>query len=142
MSYSAAADDGVTGPGELEQLYARRFGHDADYRNRVWRTIIGAYFSRFISENQTVLDLGCGYGQFINNLRCGKKLAMDLNPQARQLLAPDVTFIEQDCMEPWSIADSSVDIIFSSNFFEHLPSKSALFATVSQAHRCLRQAES
>jgi SAM-dependent methyltransferase len=101
---SAAAKDGGTGPGELEQLYARRFGRDADYRNRVWRTIIAAYFSRFIGPNQTVLDLGCGYGQFINNLRCGKKLAMDLNPQARQLLAPDVTFIEQDCMEPWGIA--------------------------------------
>jgi SAM-dependent methyltransferase len=135
---SAAAKDGGTGPGELEQLYARRFSRDADYRNRVWRTIIAAYFSRFIGPNQTVLDLGCGYGQFINNLRCGKKLAMDLNPQARQLLAPDVTFIEQDCMEPWGITDSSVDVIFTSNFFEHLPSKSALFATVTQAHRCLR----
>jgi SAM-dependent methyltransferase len=41
-------------------------------------------------------------------------------------------------MEPWGIADSSVDVIFTSNFFEHLPSKSALFATVTQAHRCLR----
>src|ERR1022692_404086 len=110
---SAAAKDGGTGPAELEQLYSRRFSRDADYRNRVWRTIIAAYFSRFIGPNQTVLDLGCGYGQFINNLRCGKKLAMDLNPQARQLLAPDVTFIEQDSMEPWGIADSSVDVIFT-----------------------------
>src|ERR1039458_8598449 len=104
---SAAAKDGGTGPAELEQLYSRRFGRDADYRNPVWRTIIAAYFSRFIGPNQTVLDLGCGYGQFINNLRCGKKLAMDLNPQARQLLAPDVTFIEQDCTPSASMTRSS-----------------------------------
>src|ERR1700730_910005 len=117
---SSAMKDGVTGPAELEQLYARRFRRDADYRNRVWQTIIDAYFSRFIDPNETVLDLGCGYGQFINNLRCGKKLAMDLNPEARQLLASDVTFIEQDCMEPWGVADSSLDVIFTSNFFEHL----------------------
>jgi SAM-dependent methyltransferase len=135
---SAPEKDGVTAPAEIEQLYARRFSRDADYRNRVWQTIINAYFSRFIGPNETVLDLGCGYGQFINNVRCGKKLAMDLNPRARQLLAPDVIFIEQDCMQPWGVADSSVDVIFTSNFFEHLPSKSALFATVSQAHRCLR----
>ncbi len=135
---SSAMKDGVTGPAELEKLYARRFRRDADYRNRVWQTIIDAYFSRFIDPSEAVLDLGCGYGQFINNVHCGKKLAMDLNPEARQLLASDVTFIEQDCMEPWGVADSSLDVIFTSNFFEHLPSKSALFATVSQAHRCLR----
>ena len=77
-SDSAAEKDGVTAPAEVEQLYARRFSRDADYRNRVWQTIINAYFSRFIGPDQTVLDLGCGYGQFINNVRCGKKLAMDL----------------------------------------------------------------
>ncbi len=135
---SAPEKDGVTAPAEIEQVYARRFDRDADYRNRVWQTIINAYFSRFIGPNDTVLDLGCGYGQFINNVRCGKKLAMDLNPRARQLLAPDVTFVEQDCMHPWGVAESSLDVIFTSNFFEHLPSKSALFATVSRAHRCLR----
>jgi SAM-dependent methyltransferase len=38
----------------------------------------------------------------------------------------------------WPLADNTLDMIFSSNFFEHLPSKSKLKETLKEAWRCLR----
>lgn len=63
---------------------------------------------------------------------------MDLNPDAVKYLADDVTFIKQDCSLPWQLPDNSVDVVFTSNFFEHLPSKALLSDTLAQARRCLR----
>ena len=85
-----------------------------------------------------MLDLGCGWGEFINHIRARKKYGMDLNPEGRRRLAPGVEFLEQDCSAPWQIEDSSLDCVFTSNFFEHLRSKDDLRATLEQAHRCLK----
>ena len=63
---------------------------------------------------------------------------MDLNPAARQHVAPGVQFIEQDCSQEWQLPEESLDIVFTSNFFEHLPSKQALSDTVTQAKRHLK----
>jgi SAM-dependent methyltransferase len=49
-----------------------------------------------------------------------------------------VTFLEQDCSKAWPLADNSLDVVFTSNFFEHLLSKQALGETIQQAARCLR----
>ena len=38
----------------------------------------------YLPDQPYVLDLGCGYGEFINNVSCTKKFAMDLNPTARR----------------------------------------------------------
>ena len=96
------------------------------------------FFSKLIPFSATVLDLGCGYGEFINNIKCAKKYAMDMNPGAAQRLARDITFVEQDCSQAWGLPEGHLDAIFTSNFFEHLGSKSALSDTLVQAHRCLR----
>jgi thymidine phosphorylase len=72
-----------------------------------------------VPADAVVLDLGCGHGEFINNVQCGKKIAMDLNPAARQYLNPNVVFLEQDCSHPWNIPESALDVVFTSNFFEH-----------------------
>ncbi len=71
----------------------------------------------------TVLDLGCGYGEFINTIRCRNKYAMDLNPDAPRFLSQDITFLHQDCSRRWQLPDASLDVVFTSNFFEHLPDK-------------------
>ncbi len=121
-----------------EAIYARRFAHHEAYRASVWRVLVESVFQPHIAADARVLDLGCGYGEFINNVRAAKRYAMDANPATRRRLASDVEFIERDSSEPWPIARASLDVIFTSNFFEHLASKDALRSTLEHAHRALR----
>ena len=123
---------------ELKNIYCRRFDEHVEYRDRIWKTITASYFSKFVSEKDSVLDLGCGYGEFINNIKCAHKTAMDMNPGAKEHLLPDIQFVEQDCSLPWNLPEDSLDVIFTSNFFEHLPSKKTLSDTLQQAYRHLR----
>ena len=125
-------------PEELRREYALRFGKTHEYRDAVWRVLTAEFFPRWIAPDATVLDLGCGWGEFINHIAAGRKYAMDLNPDAPGRLAPDVTCFEQDCTQPWPLPDASLDAVFTSNFFEHLRSKDALRDTLVQARRCLR----
>lgn len=63
---------------------------------------------------------------------------MDLNPQAQSRLDPSVTLFSQDCTQPWPIGSGTLDVVFTSNFFEHLPDKLALRLALQEAARCLR----
>jgi SAM-dependent methyltransferase len=123
---------------ELSKIYHRRFVRTAAYRNKVWRILTQHFFARWVPPESTVLDLGCGYGEFINNIAVERKQAMDLNPDAPKHLAKDVQFFHQDCSLPWPQLDNSLDVVFSSNFFEHLPNKNSLNSTIRQARRCLK----
>jgi SAM-dependent methyltransferase len=123
---------------DLKRIYSQRFSGVTAYRSKVWQTLIGCYFSKFIPENSSVLDLGCGYGEFINNVRAGHKYGMDLNPDSAERLHSDVTFLSQDCSERWNLPDHSLDVVFTSNFFEHLPDKASLGKTLDEVRRCLK----
>jgi SAM-dependent methyltransferase len=63
---------------------------------------------------------------------------MDLNPDASTFLGPDVTLLPQDCGVRWPLPDASLDVVFTSNFFEHLPDKATLGRTLDEVARCLR----
>ena len=123
---------------ELEKIYSARFSGLEAYRNKVWSVLVKEFFSRWIRPADSVLDLGCGYCEFINNISAAQKFAMDLNPRARDRVSRPTRFIEQDCSVAWPLPDESLDVVFSSNFFEHLPSKAALEATLVEAYRCLK----
>ena len=122
----------------LQQIYSRRFQGNLDYRNRVWQTLTADFFSRWIRPTDRVLDLGCGYCQFINHIACSEKYGMDLNPSAADHAAKNVTLLQQDCSTRWPFDDNFLDAVFTSNFFEHLPTKGALENTLREAIRCLK----
>lgn len=133
-----SADHSPFGADDLEQIYRIRFAESHAYRNRVWQVLTAQFFQRYIALDSVVLDLGCGYGEFINNIRCATKYAMDLNQGAVEYLDKNVVFLRQSCASPWEMRDSSLDAVFTSNFFEHLPDKGALSLTLDQAARCLK----
>lgn len=123
---------------ELQRIYRQRFARTANYRSRVCKVLTEAFFHRWIPAEATVLDLGCGYGEFINQVKAQKKIAMDLNLDAPRHLQAGVQFLHQDCSQPWPLPENSLDVVFTSNFFEHLPDKECLKQTLRQAYRCLK----
>jgi SAM-dependent methyltransferase len=124
-------------PEDLQRIYERRFRDSAEYRQAVWRVLIEEAFGRYIKPGDTVLDLGCGYGEFINQITCKAKYAMDLNPEAPKRVAAGVQCLLQDCSTKWPFQDNALKLVFTSNFFEHLPDKDALGRTLDEAYRCL-----
>ncbi len=128
----------IKDPSELQSIYEHRFSSMLEYRTAVWRILTARFFQQFVRPTDRVLDLGCGYGEFINHIACGERFGMDLNPKSPTYLAAGVKFLAQDCSTTWQLPDASLDVVFTSNFFEHLPDKKALRDTLVEAHRCLK----
>jgi SAM-dependent methyltransferase len=122
----------------LRSYYSRRFGEHAEYRNQVWAILCKKVFQPWISPEAKVLDLGCGWGEFINQIQAQERLGMDVNPGAGVRLSQDVRFLQHDSSTTWPLASASLDVVFSSNFLEHLPDKASVERTLREAHRALR----
>ncbi len=128
---------GTHSPEDLRKIYQSRFAGKSAHRMKVW-AVLWSYFSRWIRPDATVLDLGCGWCEFINAVQCEQKYAMDLNPDAAHHANSDVHVLQQDCSSAWSVPADSIDVVFTSNFLEHLPTKEAVERTLEQALRALK----
>ena len=125
-------------PPELQVIYGQRFAANREYRQKVWQVLISDFFQPLLGPSGAVLDLGCGYGEFINQVAARERYGMDLNPDSARQLAAGIRFLHQDCSQTWPLPERSLDAVFTSNFFEHLPDKATLGRTLEQAHRCLK----
>lgn len=123
---------------DLGAEYRLRFAGIDAYRDRVWKILITDFFQRYVDPEGAVLDLGCGWGEFIRNVRAGRRIAMDLNPDMTRRVGPGVEPLLHDCARTWPLRNETLDTVFTSNFFEHLPDKDALRRTVLEAWRCLK----
>lgn len=129
----------MNNPGDQQAIYQRRFAGLEPIRGRVWQALARDYFDRWIKPQASVLDLGAGYCEFINNVVAARKFALDSNPATVEKAAPGVSVLSQEATQPWALAAESLDVVFSSNFFEHLPTKHAFSDCLSEAHRVLRR---
>ena len=118
---------------EVQTIYGRRFAQNRAYRQKVWHALTGDFFQPLINPAGSVLDLGCGYGEFINQILAREKYGMDLNPDAARMLTPGVRYFQQDCSRTWPLPENALDSVFTSNFFEHLPDKATLGLTLEEA---------
>ncbi|HZY98707.1 MAG TPA: class I SAM-dependent methyltransferase [Candidatus Baltobacteraceae bacterium] len=107
-------------------------------RQVLWRTLCDAYFQRLVSAGDTVLELGCGYGDFINSIRCANKIAVDSWPGAAAHLNRDVRFHNGKVSDLHGVADRSVDFVFASNLFEHV-SRDDFLRCLKEIRRVLRE---
>lgn len=75
-------------------------------------------FSKFIKETDAVLDFGCGGGYLLNELICGDKYGIDINPialaEANKMGIQTFTAIEK-------LKENSVDVVISNSALEHDP---------------------
>jgi SAM-dependent methyltransferase len=122
----------------LETIYQKRFAATWEYRRKVWRVLNPCFFKQFIPSNSTVLDLGCGYGEFINSVEALKKYGLDLNPESGSRLDEGVTWLQLRSTDDWGIAAESLDAVFTSNFFEHLRCKEDLELTIDRVNTYLK----
>ena len=126
-------------PYSLPDLYEQRFGKVERARKiALWKELCRSFFQKYVKETDVVVDLGAGYCEFINNIRCGKKFAVDLSEDTKTAANSDVTVIISPATELAAFEPESVDVVFASNLFEHLPSKDVLMTVLREVQRILR----
>ncbi|OZI62969.1 class I SAM-dependent methyltransferase [Bordetella genomosp. 11] len=124
---------------DLAELYRVRFSQDQLPRKRaIWGVICRDWLQKFVQPGATVVDVACGYGEFINNIEAKRKIAIDLNPDARSFLGDEVEFHQCLATELGSAVRGEADVIFTSNFLEHLPDKQVLNAFLDQVMLALK----
>ena len=124
---------------DLQTIYRTRFENTGlDKRQRVWRILCSEFFAPLVGDRKDVLDMACGYGEFINNIDANSKIGIDLNADAPRYLNADVNFVLTPATDLAPIGDQTVDVVFTSNFLEHLPDKAACDQVFSEVRRVLR----
>jgi SAM-dependent methyltransferase len=93
----------------------------ADPRREIlWRSLVQYYFQSQIAPTDCVLELGTGYGHFINNVRAARRIAQDQWPDFPKYLEAGIESYVNPIRDLSFLADNSVDFAFASNVFEHV----------------------
>ena len=100
-------------------------------REKVWAALWRYFFSKRIGAGDCVLDLGCGYGEFINQVKARRRIGIDLWDGMPEHVASGVETIVGPVTDLSKVEDRAVDYAFSSNLFEHL-TKDALAEVLKQ----------
>lgn len=123
---------------DLAELYRHRFDPaDRKRMARVWQVLCRHFFQRYVAPDDTVLDLGAGSCEFINAIACAHRIAVDPNPDVADHAAPGVRTVIASSTDLGPIGDGTVDVVFASNFFEHLPDTATFLATLGEIRRVL-----
>ena len=127
------------GIGAENDIYTKRFSStEEETRRRVWEILCEDFLSQYVSPNDTVVDIGAGDGHFIKNIKAKRRIAVDLSPHALELKKFGAEVLLAPATELSQHVSEKVDVIFMSNFLEHLPNKSVLLEVLSECKKILR----
>jgi len=100
-------------------------------RGQVWASLWRFFFTHRIQPDYTVIDLGAGYGDFINHVRAQRRIAIDQWQEMPEHIQEGVESVVGSITDLGFLNNDSIDYAFASNIFEHI-SKSDLEGTLNQ----------
>jgi SAM-dependent methyltransferase len=124
----------------LDDFYSTRFPEaDRAAKDAIWRVLCPHFFQRYVRSGDTVLDLGAGFGEFLRHITCRRRIAVDVERLSGRSLPPGTEEVFAAGHELSAhVAPSSIDVVFCSNVFEHLPDKTTFLATLREIRTVLR----
>jgi hypothetical protein len=102
-----------------EAYFQTRFVPEPD-REVLWRTLYRHYFARLITPSDCVLELGAGYGCFINQVVAKRRIAVDSWHDFVHYLESGIEARVSDVTDLSFLKPASVNFVFASNVFEHV----------------------
>lgn len=125
----------------LTKLYKSRFNiTEENIKKNVWKILIKFFFQKYVSNDASIIDIACGNGEFINYINAKNKFAVDLNPESKLFLQKNITLINEDIFKAIKILSKKklkFNLIFCSNFLEHLSKKEDLVALLNSLKNIL-----
>jgi hypothetical protein len=103
----------------MKRYHDTRFTFDRR-REMLWKVLCDSYFQKLVPPEACVMELGTGYGHFINNIRCARRMAFDSWAASCQFLTESVEVHIGNVTDLSSVKQNSVDFVLASNLFEHL----------------------
>lgn len=112
---------------------------EIDQRRKLWKAIVEVFLQRLISPGPRgrLLDVGSGWGEFINAVQCPQKYAIDFDASFARFVATEVAFSAQD-MRFLAFPDDFFDVVFASNVLEHLRTKDDVLRALVEFQRVLK----
>ena len=101
------------------EYFETRFAHD-ERRETLWRVLWESVFRPWVSREDCVLELGAGYGHFINQVESRRRIAIDMWPGFAKFLRPGIEAHVGPVTDLGFLEPRSVDFAFASNLFEHI----------------------
>ncbi len=120
-------------------VYDLRFGErERSAKEAVWREIGRFLQRRYIPEASRVIDIATDRGYFIRNITAAERWATDLRDTSAHM-PEGVRFVQSDGL---ALADAVpkdyFDVVFMSNYLEHLDSAESVIEQLRVARRLLR----
>jgi SAM-dependent methyltransferase len=125
----------------LSKLYSRRFPESQRERRRlIWKELIDGVFQSEVNAvgGGRVLEIASGYGEFISQIKSAERFALDLNPDSENFVGSGVSFFCESSDRLDSLGLTQLDVVFMSNYLEHLASKASLEKLLDSISRSLR----
>ncbi len=110
-------------------------------RENAWKALYIKVIQKFIEPEMTVMDLGSGPGYFANQVKAEKVIAVDLDANNSKYLNGNVDFHNGYSQNLSFQESNTVDLVFSSNLFEHLGSSGTLLETLNEINRVLKSSD-
>lgn len=124
----------------VSPIYKFRFPQEVtSARADLWQELNHIWFQKYVRIHDTVMDIGAGYCEFINAIHCKTKIAVDINPDVKKYAHTNVTILQTDVLHIPDEYKNAVDVIFMSNFLEHLPKRDDVVTVLSYAKRLLKK---
>jgi len=101
----------------MSEYFSSRFTFDPR-RRAVWGEIV-RYLKPLIPVNGTVVDLGAGYCDFINQVMAKRRIAVDISEETANYCDPEVFLTKCSVLDLSHIEDGTVDVVHASNLLEH-----------------------
>ncbi len=125
----------------LDRIYRNRFSpEERAAKQALWKVLCGSFFNpRYLTRDATVVDLGAGYCDFINQATAARRFAVDINPDTAEFAAPGVEVLATPLESlAEALGPNSVDVAFASNVFEHLRGPDVLLTVLDAVRTVLK----
>ena len=107
------------------------------FRKGVWREIV-RYVANDIGPVESLVELGPGFCDFVNQYPARRKICFELDPAMRKWAGRDVEIRTKSALALAELGEQTVDCLFASNFLEHFDGEE-LGILMPQIHMVLKE---